>query len=326
MTGHRNGEQQRTDREVNGTHHSHGDCHPDRQRPVHSRKDSRILAGTRNSTVDDTLHGIDRSKGNFNATSLNQLSAGVAGRGAGDSASSNHQHALAPLNTANAGSTYSAQLTSASSSSSRNSHIQASSSSSKSHHSPQPPSLSLGAPPPPHTASSSRPYASSSSASSPREPQFPPQKQHSGSSVNSITPRSPTTQNPSMSLPPGGASSSRPNSTSGHSASSHGRAPSTEGHASDRERERDSRERQHSRSVNGRGESTPTPRAQQACAKCGLQMTGQFVRALGTVYHLDCFRCQVSVSVGWADCYLTVCAIALTGLQQGRRKQILPYR
>jgi hypothetical protein len=23
-------------------------------------------------------------------------------------------------------------------------------------------------------------------------------------------------------------------------------------------------------------------------------MTGQFVRALGTVYHLDCFRCQVS--------------------------------
>ncbi|KPV75517.1 uncharacterized protein RHOBADRAFT_36373 [Rhodotorula graminis WP1] len=28
------------------------------------------------------------------------------------------------------------------------------------------------------------------------------------------------------------------------------------------------------------------------CAKCALPMTGQFVRALGTVYHLDCFRCQ----------------------------------
>jgi hypothetical protein len=32
----------------------------------------------------------------------------------------------------------------------------------------------------------------------------------------------------------------------------------------------------------------------QACASCHLPMTGQFVRALGTVYHLDCFRCQVS--------------------------------
>ncbi|KAH7106004.1 hypothetical protein BKA62DRAFT_688599 [Auriculariales sp. MPI-PUGE-AT-0066] len=28
------------------------------------------------------------------------------------------------------------------------------------------------------------------------------------------------------------------------------------------------------------------------CAHCRLPMTGQFVRALGTVYHLDCFRCQ----------------------------------
>ena len=35
----------------------------------------------------------------------------------------------------------------------------------------------------------------------------------------------------------------------------------------------------------------------QACAACGKQMTGQFVRALGTVYHLDCFRCRVSAGV-----------------------------
>ncbi|KZV93139.1 RhoGAP-domain-containing protein [Exidia glandulosa HHB12029] len=28
------------------------------------------------------------------------------------------------------------------------------------------------------------------------------------------------------------------------------------------------------------------------CAKCHLPMTGQFVRALNTVFHLDCFRCQ----------------------------------
>ncbi|PLW22919.1 hypothetical protein PCASD_12011 [Puccinia coronata f. sp. avenae] len=30
----------------------------------------------------------------------------------------------------------------------------------------------------------------------------------------------------------------------------------------------------------------------QPCAKCRQSMTGQFVRALGTVYHLNCFRCQ----------------------------------
>jgi len=31
-----------------------------------------------------------------------------------------------------------------------------------------------------------------------------------------------------------------------------------------------------------------------ACAECQKPLTGQFVRALGTVFHLDCFRCQVS--------------------------------
>ncbi|MBW0502961.1 hypothetical protein O181_042676 [Austropuccinia psidii MF-1] len=41
---------------------------------------------------------------------------------------------------------------------------------------------------------------------------------------------------------------------------------------------------------NGSNHTNSTPR--QPCAKCGQSMTGQFVRALGTVYHLDCFRCQ----------------------------------
>lgn len=36
-------------------------------------------------------------------------------------------------------------------------------------------------------------------------------------------------------------------------------------------------------------------RTSQLCAKCNQPMTGQFVRALGTVFHLDCFRCQVSL-------------------------------
>lgn len=30
------------------------------------------------------------------------------------------------------------------------------------------------------------------------------------------------------------------------------------------------------------------------CKKCGEALTGQFVRALGGTFHLDCFRCRVS--------------------------------
>jgi len=30
------------------------------------------------------------------------------------------------------------------------------------------------------------------------------------------------------------------------------------------------------------------------CQKCGNALTGQFVRALGGTYHLDCFKCRVS--------------------------------
>ena len=30
------------------------------------------------------------------------------------------------------------------------------------------------------------------------------------------------------------------------------------------------------------------------CQKCGEALTGQFVRALGGTFHLDCFRCRVS--------------------------------
>ena len=30
------------------------------------------------------------------------------------------------------------------------------------------------------------------------------------------------------------------------------------------------------------------------CMKCGESLTGQFVRALGGTFHLDCFRCEVS--------------------------------
>jgi hypothetical protein len=30
------------------------------------------------------------------------------------------------------------------------------------------------------------------------------------------------------------------------------------------------------------------------CKKCGEPLTGQFVRALGGTFHLECFRCRVS--------------------------------
>jgi len=37
-------------------------------------------------------------------------------------------------------------------------------------------------------------------------------------------------------------------------------------------------------------------RKDQVCHACQRPMTGQFVRALGNVYHLDCFRCAVRMA------------------------------
>ncbi|GAA5851257.1 hypothetical protein JCM8547_004185 [Rhodosporidiobolus lusitaniae] len=96
---------------------------------------------------------------------------------------------------------------------------------------------------------------------------------HDPSSSSSLFP-SPHPSSSSRSQGEGDRSRSRGNSgdsaESSHSASSSGvRAPS--------------RERERRREGGGGGGQT--------CAKCELPMTGQFVRALGTVYHLDCFRC-----------------------------------
>ncbi|KAG8735117.1 hypothetical protein FRC10_010969 [Ceratobasidium sp. 414] len=43
--------------------------------------------------------------------------------------------------------------------------------------------------------------------------------------------------------------------------------------------------------------STSHSAASNVCSACGLPMTAQFVRALGTVFHLDCFRCRDCNSV-----------------------------
>lgn len=41
-------------------------------------------------------------------------------------------------------------------------------------------------------------------------------------------------------------------------------------------------------------EANTTKQNFTTCAKCGLLIVGQFVRALGGTYHLDCFKCQVT--------------------------------
>ena len=60
----------------------------------------------------------------------------------------------------------------------------------------------------------------------------------------------------------------------------------------------------------------------RVCMKCGESLTGQFVRALGGTFHLDCFRCEVSY-----DGQIALASILkFTGLRRRRRLQILPGR
>lgn len=39
------------------------------------------------------------------------------------------------------------------------------------------------------------------------------------------------------------------------------------------------------------------PSGSRICGKCGEGLTGQFVRALGDTYHLECFTCHVGSKV-----------------------------
>ncbi|KAH8674624.1 hypothetical protein BGZ60DRAFT_275519 [Tricladium varicosporioides] len=83
----------------------------------------------------------------------------------------------------------------------------------------------------------------------------------------------------------------RPN---GAFSSENRNAASPSGSASGREKEREgdpskqSGERNRSRPRNGRTASGQL----RMCKKCGEPLTGQFVRALGGTFHLDCFRCR----------------------------------
>lgn len=43
----------------------------------------------------------------------------------------------------------------------------------------------------------------------------------------------------------------------------------------------------------GKGEKKKSSGQQRICGKCQRHLTGQFVRALGDTYHLECFTCYV---------------------------------
>lgn len=48
------------------------------------------------------------------------------------------------------------------------------------------------------------------------------------------------------------------------------------------------------RSRNNGGGAKSSSGTLRMCKKCGEPLTGQFVRALGGTFHLDCFKCAVS--------------------------------
>ncbi|BGP48100.1 Rho-type GTPase activating protein Rga1 [Rhodotorula kratochvilovae] len=127
-----------------------------------------------------------------------------------------------------------------------------------------------------HSHSQSHSYFSNPSSRSPTVPGFPKSVSSSSSSNAHGAPASSANTSPFMHAP------SRPASASSHSHS----------HSHDNGGSR-SRGNSAASSTDGRGRARDKGAVAAAtCAKCELPMTGQFVRALGTVYHLDCFRCQ----------------------------------
>lgn len=56
----------------------------------------------------------------------------------------------------------------------------------------------------------------------------------------------------------------------------------------------------HDRSRPGRPSGSKSPTAtSRICRKCDEPLLGQFVRALGATYHLECFQCHVSSGYPW---------------------------
>lgn len=79
-------------------------------------------------------------------------------------------------------------------------------------------------------------------------------------------------------------------------------------------------ERNRSRTRNGK---TAGGQA-RLCKRCGEPLTGQFVRALGGTFHLDCFKCRVRYSCRL--CELHLLTYSSLGLWANRGVEIFPSR
>lgn len=139
--------------------------------------------------------------------------------------------------------------------------------------------------------------SSSSPSSSPQESSPSPlQNRPAHLPVRASTLGSPVTEHPKHELPPRGSQSA-----SGHSPQDEIAPPNptwlntsaTRTGTSEENTLLPPRSSHPSSTASGHSASTSAVNA-QPCSACGLPMTGQFVRALGAVYHLDCFRCKVS--------------------------------
>lgn len=74
-----------------------------------------------------------------------------------------------------------------------------------------------------------------------------------------------------------------------------------------------------SSTVNGAPQSTGT-----VCAACGSTVTGQFVRALGVVFHKACFTCNACSLLSFIHTLLT--CLSSSGLSLSGRPKVLPRR
>jgi hypothetical protein len=63
----------------------------------------------------------------------------------------------------------------------------------------------------------------------------------------------------------------------------------------------------------------------RTCSACGKNMQGAFVRALGTVFHLNCFKCMVHPSSGTLIGLNDTDLLFMIGLWYGGSIQILSY-
>jgi hypothetical protein len=70
--------------------------------------------------------------------------------------------------------------------------------------------------------------------------------------------------------------------------------------------------------------SQPTVSSGAMCGACGTSVKGQYVRAMGKIYHLECFKCRVRSTADDLLISETDRPPLFAGLQSSRRSEILP--